>query len=586
MKISTRFSFFILLLVLLLGSSTFLWSQSLTFDITDLQGVHRWAPIKGPHIFTVYTPAPVMVFAWSGFDWLDGVTESVFIESEGVDDLLGVDPVVEMYVSGFDLHSLEFVNVVNFGGDPFTPGERGDFRIYTGGTATMHLNGVKIAEASNFQVDILVSYPVIGGGPGQLAQAVGVADINMAETDPDWVVRFDNGSGQFEFEFENFTAGIGPNHDTTVTILSRDVHTTVDDAILVADDTVDFDASIGVVVDFEFTDPMVYDEGAGEVEVVKTLTVNKIYGDAGGVLPAEVLSFNSQFYYRFGAVLDGFQCDITFDLSEVPNLPTDLEDVVFMRRPKRAPQDYVWEVIPNEIEILSVTPPRLLVKDVTGFSEWGIGFLTDDSLPVELSSFTSSVTANGFVELTWITESESNMLGYHIHRAEDNNVALAEKITGEVINAENSSTTVYYNYTDKNLPTAGTYYYWLEFVELDLTSGFHGPISAVVSFDNDDDTPGIVYRTELIGAFPNPFNPETSIEFTLADPSHVTLRIFNSRGQLVKELLANDQLAAGFYSEVWDGRDNSGASVGSGVYFYRMKVDNSYDMIKKMVLVK
>ncbi len=84
--------------------------------------------------------------------------------------------------------------------------------------------------------------------------------------------------------------------------------------------------------------------------------------------------------------------------------------------------------------------------------------------------------------------------------------------------------------------------------------------------------------------FPNPFNPSTKIEFTLPVKSQVELKIYNVRGELVKTLL-NENMAATTHSVIWDGRNSTGQSVSSGVYFYSLKA-GSYEKMEKMTLVK
>jgi len=68
---------------------------------------------------------------------------------------------------------------------------------------------------------------------------------------------------------------------------------------------------------------------------------------------------------------------------------------------------------------------------------------------------------------------------------------------------------------------------------------------------------------------PNPFNPTTVVAYDLPKPAHVRLEIFNVLGQRVRTLVDNNQ-PAGTQSVTWDGNDNSGASVASGIYFYRI----------------
>ncbi|UCF06985.1 MAG: T9SS type A sorting domain-containing protein [bacterium] len=84
--------------------------------------------------------------------------------------------------------------------------------------------------------------------------------------------------------------------------------------------------------------------------------------------------------------------------------------------------------------------------------------------------------------------------------------------------------------------------------------------------------------------FPNPFNPSTSIRFTMRERGHVTLRIYNVAGQLVRTLV-DEVRKAGTYAEPWDGRNDLGKNVTSGIYFYKMETKN-FSRSRKMVLLK
>ena len=84
--------------------------------------------------------------------------------------------------------------------------------------------------------------------------------------------------------------------------------------------------------------------------------------------------------------------------------------------------------------------------------------------------------------------------------------------------------------------------------------------------------------------FPNPFNPDTNIHFTLPSDADVRLEIFNVRGQRVRSLISED-LRAGHHSVVWNGTDEHGRTVGSGVYFYRIQA-GEFSAIRRMLLLK
>lgn len=84
--------------------------------------------------------------------------------------------------------------------------------------------------------------------------------------------------------------------------------------------------------------------------------------------------------------------------------------------------------------------------------------------------------------------------------------------------------------------------------------------------------------------FPNPFNPDTQIKYQLPIDTHVTIRVFNTLGQEIK-LLVDEDKKAGFYTLNWNGLNNFGNPVGSGIYLYMIQADKYYN-IKKMVFIK
>lgn len=91
-------------------------------------------------------------------------------------------------------------------------------------------------------------------------------------------------------------------------------------------------------------------------------------------------------------------------------------------------------------------------------------------------------------------------------------------------------------------------------------------------------------QNALLAAYPNPFNPETTIRYELANRTHVSLRVYDVSGAVVRTLV-NDVKAAGSYSLTWNGKDDHGSSVSSGVYFYRMTA-GSFSDVRKMTLLK
>ncbi len=95
---------------------------------------------------------------------------------------------------------------------------------------------------------------------------------------------------------------------------------------------------------------------------------------------------------------------------------------------------------------------------------------------------------------------------------------------------------------------------------------------------------GPALRNSLAQNYPNPFNPQTTISFTIASRGHVALNVYDVSGALVRTL-ANETRGPGAYQVQWDGRDENGCAVASGVYFYRL-VAGSFTSTRKMVLLK
>jgi hypothetical protein len=84
--------------------------------------------------------------------------------------------------------------------------------------------------------------------------------------------------------------------------------------------------------------------------------------------------------------------------------------------------------------------------------------------------------------------------------------------------------------------------------------------------------------------YPNPFNPETTIRYSIDEPGMVALEIYNLKGQLVKTL-AKGITDAGRYSAIWNGTDNNGKPCASGVYLYKLNTKNK-TMVQKMLMLK
>jgi hypothetical protein len=206
----------------------------------------------------------------------------------------------------------------------------------------------------------------------------------------------------------------------------------------------------------------------------------------------------------------------------------------------------------------------------------------NDTLPVELSSFTAALSAHNNVVLTWVTQSETSVMGFYIYRGTDPNLANAHQISS-LIDATNTSEQQVYVYTDDEINQIGTYYYWLVVSDIDSSEEFYGPIQVLYE-GNQPGSPGVPLFTELKQVYPNPFNPSANISYVLAEASDVSISVYNNRGQQVRSFdLAN--VSAGSWNLTWDGKDQNGSGLSSGVYYIRMQAGQD-SFFKKAVLMK
>ncbi len=128
-------------------------------------------------------------------------------------------------------------------------------------------------------------------------------------------------------------------------------------------------------------------------------------------------------------------------------------------------------------------------------------------------------------------------------------------------------------YTDRGVVAGNTYRYQIGIADAD--GEFLSPVEEVK-------VPKVA--VSLGQNTPNPFNPTTMINFTLASREHVTVSVYDANGRLVRTLV-DETRGTGSHDVQWDGRDDAGVTVGSGVYFYRLRA-GSHTESKKMVMLK
>ena len=198
---------------------------------------------------------------------------------------------------------------------------------------------------------------------------------------------------------------------------------------------------------------------------------------------------------------------------------------------------------------------------------WNIDIMT----LVELVSFTAEVDQYKGIKLEWQTSSETNNIGYNVYKSQSKE-GVYNKINDMLVPSRDN---MMYQYFDSSVQAGQTYYYKLEDVSKYGVTVQHEPIKIEMS------VPG---EYQLLQNYPNPFNPSTTINFQIPVTAQVSLKIYNINGQQVRTLIENVR-PAGYYASVWDGRNNNGIKVPSGIYFYSLQTEG-YTQTKRMLLIK
>ena len=321
--------------------------------------------------------------------------------------------------------------------------------------------------------------------------------------------------------------------------------------------------------DFTLTDPRPGDAGAG---AIASLNITSLTGSGdisvnfSAIEPLNVTyagsapmgSSSYSWFIEKDDAITAINSEVRFDYTQIENSGiADPTNVKIFQRSASGTGDFTelpTTVVGNEIR-----------ATVTSFGEFMLGS-NDQPLPVELSSFVSTVTGNS-VDLKWSTANENNNRGFAIERKTANTqyseVAFVNG-NGTVTTASN------YSFNDNNL-TAGLYQYRLKQVDFNGNFKYYN-LSNEVNI-------GTPVKYSLSQNYPNPFNPSTKINFELPKEGFVSLKVYDMTGREVYNLV-NDIKSAGFHSVSFDG-----AKLSSGMYFYKISA-GEFVSIKKMTLIK
>ncbi len=195
-------------------------------------------------------------------------------------------------------------------------------------------------------------------------------------------------------------------------------------------------------------------------------------------------------------------------------------------------------------------------QDLSSMGYMHIDMWTADATVVQVTPISAS-TGEHLVSLTPITSESWN--SYDIPLSDFTDVSMSDiyqlKFDGQ---AGVTPSTIYLD---------NIYFYTATPVDIEDVPG---SISSIYALDQN---------------YPNPFKPTTTINFSMADPGHVSLNVYDTSGRLLKTLLDGDR-SSNTYQLTWNGTDDNQTSVSSGVYFYKLTIDGKTIDTKRMILMK
>ncbi len=212
-----------------------------------------------------------------------------------------------------------------------------------------------------------------------------------------------------------------------------------------------------------------------------------------------------------------------------------------------------------------------------------------DDTPPEIPSGLNATASDSSITLSWDLVDNVDIASYLLFSGEtDNQLSYRALITHPVS-----------TYIDTNLINEIMYFYSI--AAMDQNGNMSAQSNIVNSSliqeqtaddrDNDDpdedpvgDDPAQPFEFALVQNYPNPFNPYTRIRYSIPNDSHIEIKIYDAMGAVVRTLV-NRYESAGFNSVLWDGKNDNGFAVGTGIYIYRL-VTGEYSQSMKMVLMK
>jgi hypothetical protein len=256
--------------------------------------------------------------------------------------------------------------------------------------------------------------------------------------------------------------------------------------------------------------------------------------------------------------------------------------------------DFVAWVPATGFEFYSVVAPTLYDSTATDGIRWSFFFVTahagsqiyesapdsgysvDNLAPFAPSNVVASLLPNRTISLGWDVSVDEDFQYFAIYRS--TTAGFDPK------GAKPLATLTGINYNDTEVTPGSQYYYRISAYDFAGNESKYSPELNVLVTSVAERGDGTPTKYALEQNYPNPFNPETAIRFQLPASSHVRLSIYTALAQEIR-VLVDDMQSAAYHVVVWDGRDNAGNPLPSGVYFYRLETEK-FTAIKKMVMMK
>lgn len=388
--------------------------------------------------------------------------------------------------------------------------------------------------------------------PGTLDLDDYAADVDHADAELTWSVT------------EQVTSSSLSKNALSVT-LATDVTVTIDPGTHVATftPTANYNGPGGTFV-FTATDP-----GGLADQDTNVVTVDPVNDPPRFLAPLPPITLVQGQFYGFPIVLlylivedpDNADSELIWSVESHPHLnPTFGPDSVKITAPT------TWEGTAT----LTVTISDGQLTDTADLVVT-VNKAVDTTSPAPPSGLTAVVGAN-HVDLSWNLNIEPDISGYVVYRSTDSTNFSAANIIGNTVHPTVS-------FTDNNITLGVTYYYMVSAVDASFNESTNNPITRGILLTGIDGALQRPTEFSLGQNHPNPFNPTTTISYSLPKQTHVQIAIYNMTGQVI-ELLVDQVMNTGLHTVQWDA-----ASVPSGIYFYSIRTPE-YSQVRKCMLMK